>query len=400
MIEKITQHLSQYNLDVRKTNDARFTDQKCTPDVVCIIADCVMNIRESSPNQEFVVQDIWDSQYFIKNVKAIFNKPSAKNPTTKSEYDKFIQQPLRLLAYAGILSIEKRGNKNFYKINNLPFLEYISLKDRNAYVFLYQYFVKVLSDSGMLKFFEEYKEKYYAGNLTDTYFKELQNRFIKFIIGNTAINGEVEVRRIFPKILNVYACENNLPGSVKGRISPNEFYYTDLMYNRTNWRDVSKDKTISRQEAFAENELNTITDTAFNSYLVQKAMNQIKKMYKESEVKDQWANGEATQIHHIFPKSKFPELAHYLENLIKLTPTQHFTKAHPNNKTDEINIDYQLVCLLAKSDSIEKSLNKGEFIYSKESFVFCINIGLKQELAFSLNFKDIKTQLVHIYNNM
>ncbi|CAI9429415.1 hypothetical protein MSHRCOH1_04310 [Candidatus Ornithobacterium hominis] len=100
-----------------------------------------MNIRESSLNEEFVVQDIWDSQYFIKNVKAIFNKPSAKNPTTKSEYDKFIQQPLRLLAYAGVLSVEKRGAKNFYKINNLPLLEYISLKDRNAYVFLFNFFL-------------------------------------------------------------------------------------------------------------------------------------------------------------------------------------------------------------------------------------------------------------------
>lgn len=187
---------------------------------------------------------------------------------------------------------------------------------------------------------------------------------------------------------------------MKGRMSKNEFYYTDLMYNRTNWRDVSKDKTISRQEAITENELDNIKDAAFDKYLVQKAMNQIKKMYKESEVKDQWANGEATQVHHIFPKSKFPQLAHYLENLIKLTPTQHFTKAHPNNKTDEINIDYQLVCLLAKSESIEKSLNKGEFIYSKESFVFCVNTGLKQKLEFNLNFKDIKTQLVHIYNNL
>lgn len=153
MIEKITQHLSQYNPDVRKTNDARFRDQKCTPDVVCIITDYIINIRESSPIQEFVVQDIWGS-------------------------------------------------------------------------------------------------------------------------------------------------------------------------------------------------------------------------------------------------------SHYLENLIKLTPTQHFTKAHLNNKTDKINIDYQLVCLLSKSDSIEKSLNKGEFIYSIESFVFCINTGLKQELASSLNFQDIKMQLVHIYNNM
>ena len=391
--------LNSINYDIRIKQDARFMDQKCTPDVVCIIADCIINLRESEPNKEFIVQDIWDSQYFIKNVKAIFNKPSATNPTTKSEYDKFIQQPLRLLAYAGVLDIEKRGTKNFYKVANLSVLEYISLKDRNAYNFLYQYFVKVLSDSGLLKFFEAYKVKFENVNLTQVDFEDLQSRFIKFIIGNTAINGEVEIRRIFPKLLNVFACENNLPGSVKGRMSESQFYYTDLMYNRKNWRDMSKDKTISRQEAINVSEQNIIEGTAFNAYLVQKAMNQIRKMYTESEVKDQWANGDATQIHHIFPKSKFPQLAHYLENLIKLTATQHYTKAHPNNKTDAINLDYQLVCLLAKSDSIEKSLQKNELYYRKESFVYCINTGLNQELKADLTFRQIKTELATIYND-
>ena len=394
-VEKL---LNSKNYDIRKTNDARFMDQKCTPDVVCIVADCVLNLRESEPEKEFIVQDIWDSQYFIKNVKAIFNKPSATNPTTRSEYDKFIQQPLRLLAYAGILDIEKRGTTNYYKIANLSVLEYVSLKDRNAFIFLYQYFVKVMSDSGLLKFFEEYKKTYEKGNLTKTDFEALQKRYIKFIIGNTAINGEVEVRRIFPKLLNVYACENNLPGSVKGRISESEFYYTDLMYNRKNWRDLSKDKTISRQEESAESEQIILPDTVFNAYLVQKAMNQIRKMYSDSEVKDQWANGEATQIHHIFPKSEFPQLAHYLENLIKLTATQHYTKAHPNNKTDSINPDYQVVCLLAKSDSIEKSLKKNEHYYRKESFVYCINSGLNLELKADLTFRQIKTELATIYN--
>ena len=391
--------LNSINYDIRIKQDARFMDQKCTPDVVCIIADCIINLRESEPNKEFTVQDIWDSQYFIKNVKAIFNKPSATNPTTKSEYDKFIQQPLRLLAYAGVLDIEKRGTKNFYKVANLSVLEYVSLKDRNAYNFLYQYFVKVLSDSGLLKFFEAYKIKFENGNLTQVDFEDLQSRFIKFIIGNTAINGEVEIRRILPKLLNVFACENNLPGSVKGRMSENQFYYTDLMYNRKNWRDMSKDKTISRQEVINVSEQNIIEGTAFNAYLVQKAMNQIRKMYTESEVKDQWSNGDATQIHHIFPKSKFPQLAHYLENLIKLTATQHYTKAHPNNKTDAINLDYQLVCLLAKSDSIEKSLQKNELYYRKESFVYCINTGLNQELKADLTFRQIKTELATIYND-
>lgn len=120
---------------MRISGDARFMDQKCTPDVVCIIADCVSNLRGDDSEMEFTVQDIWDSQYFNKNVKAIFNKLLASNPTTRSEYDKFIQQPLRLLAYAGVLTIEKRGNKNFYSIANPEILEYISLKDRNAYVF-------------------------------------------------------------------------------------------------------------------------------------------------------------------------------------------------------------------------------------------------------------------------
>jgi hypothetical protein len=392
--------LNSINYDIRVKQDARFMDQKCTPDVVCIIADCIINLRESEPNKEFVVQDIWDSQYFIKNVKAIFNKPSATNTTTKSEYDKFIQQPLRLLAYAGVLSIEKRGTKNFYKIVNLSVLEYISLKDRNAYNFLYQYFVKVLSDSGLFKFFESYRDKYEKGNLTQLDFESLQSHFIKFIIGNTAINGEVEIRRIYPKLLNVFACENNLPGSVKGRISENQFYYTDLMYNRKNWRDLSKDKTISRQESITESEQNIVEGTAFNAYLVQKAISQIKKMYTESEIKDQWSNGDATQVHHIFPKSKFPQLAHYLENLIKLTATQHYTKAHPNNKTDAINIDYQLVCLLAKSDNIEKSLNRNELYYRKESFIYCINTGLSKELNFDLTFRQIKTELATIYNDL
>jgi hypothetical protein len=81
---------------------------------------------------------------------------------------------------------------------------------------------------------------------------------------------------------------------------------------------------------------------------VQKAIALIQKRQRESEVHDQWSIGEATQVHHIFPKAMFPEIAHYIENLIKLTATQHKTMAHPNNNTHEINKDYQLTCLLAK----------------------------------------------------
>lgn len=398
MIAQINEFFSQFDFDIRKSKDARFMDQKVTPDVLCIIADCVLNYT-ADRDIEFTKDDIWNDSYFNTNVKAIFNKPDAKNETTRQEYDKFTSQPLRTLAYSGVLSMRKDGNKNLYRINNKIILEFIAVKERNAYLFLYHYLLKVLSDSGELRFFENFRVKCQNGTITNEDFSDLKERFQRFIIGNTAINGKVEVNRIFPKILNVYACENNIQGTIKGRLSANQFYYTDLMYNRPNWRDVSKNKNVSRNEAVEEHETLMMEQSeAYSDYQVQKAMNMIRKMYKESEVKDQWANGEATQIHHIFPKSGFPQLAHYLENLIKLTPTQHYTKAHPSNKTDAINKDYQLVCLLAKSDSIETSLRKGEFVYRKESFVYVINTGLSENLEIDLNFKQIKRELTRIYN--
>lgn len=398
MIEQINEFFSQFDFDVRKSKDARFMDQKVTPDVLCIMADCVLNYT-ADRDIEFTKDDIWNDNYFNTNVKAIFNKPDAKNETTRQEYDKFTSQPLRTLAYSKVLSMRKDGNKNLYRINNKSILEFIAMKERNAYLFLYHYLLKVLSDSNELRYFEEFKTKCLNGSVDKSDFQDLKTRFQRFIIGNTAINGKVEVNRIFPKILNVYACENNIQGTIKGRLSANQFYYTDLMYNRPNWRDIGKHKNVSRSEAVEEHEtLMMEQNEAYSDYQVQKAMNMIRKMYTESEVNDQWSNGEATQIHHIFPKSDFPQLAHYLENLIKLTPTQHYTKAHPSNKTDAINKDYQLVCLLAKSDSIETSLRRGEFVYRKESFVYVINTGLSENLEIDLNFKQIKRELTRIYN--
>jgi len=396
----IKKYLAKFDLDVRKSGDARFMDQKCTPDVVCIIADCVINFVGSDLSKEFTVKDIWDSKYFLNEVKAVFNKPDAKKETSKREYNKFIGQPLRMLANAKILGITKKGIANCYTIKNFEILEYISIKERNSFNFLYEYFVKVLADSGLLKYFENYKNKYEKKGLENSDYLFLKVKFEKFLHGNTKIDNDFEANRMFPKILNIFATENNLPGSIDGRLSKNQFYFSDLMYNRKNWRDIKKDKNITRQEAEAEyDNLISENENPYNDYLVKKAMSIIRKLYSESEIKDQWANGEATQIHHIFPKNKFPQLAHYLENLIKLTPTQHNTKAHPKNKTTEIDIDYQLVCLLAKSDSIEKSLKKNEMYYRKESLIYCINTGLTTDLKFDITFKQIKTELATIYND-
>lgn len=395
MRETIDKFLSQYDLDVRKTGDARFADQKCTPDVVCFIADCVMNIVK--PGETFTVSDIWDSQYFIKNAVAVFGKPMPTNPTARHEYDKFIQQPLRLLGSAHILSVEKISGINHYRIENEDLLDYISRRERNTYNFLFCYFKKVMEDSGMWKYFQDYIDTALKGTATRNDYMTLRNRFIRFMIGHTAINGEVEIRRIFPKILNIFAVENNICGAERGTISKHSITFSDLMYNRKNWRDLNKEKSMTRQEA-AEETVDSQQE-AYNAYYVQKAIALIRKIQHESEVHDAWSNGIATQVHHIFPKSQFPQIAHYVENLIMLTATQHNTKAHPNNNTQIIDRDYQLVLLLAKSDTIEKSLKRvGEKYYRKESFVYVINTGLSVDWSTTLSFADIRSLLIKFYN--
>lgn len=391
MRTKINEYLSQFDFDVRKTQDARFVDQKCTPDIVCFMADCVMNMLEIKP--VFVINDVWETPYFRQNARVIFNKPWADDKNAYNEYNKVLSQPLKLLAYSHILNVKKVKRSLTFSVENEELLDYISRKDINAYNFLYCYFMKVMSDSGFVKYFKEYEKESKVDPIAAR--DEIYERYFRFINGNTPTHSRKDIRRMFHKVFNVYATEHNLHGS-NGKIS----CYSDLMYNKKNWRDLDKDKTITRQEAMSpKNTKKDAKQKAITAYYVQKAIALIRRIHNTSEVNDSWSNGDATQVHHIFPKSKFPQIAHYVENLILLTATQHNTKAHPGNKTQQVNKDYQLVCLLAKANTIENSLSThGDKYYRKESFIYVINTGLDADFSISLSFEDIKKNLVQIYN--
>lgn len=389
MREVINEYLNKFDFDIRKSHDSRYVDQKCTPDIVCFLADCILNIAAS--HSIFTANDIWQSQYFKHNCRVVFNKPYADDKRAKNEYNKWFSQPLKLFHKAGILDANLLTRPATYSINNEELLDYISRRERNSYNFLYCYFSKVLKDSGFWRYFEEYLH-----NVTDNRIaakNELYDRYNRLISGNTPTQSRLDIYRMFHKVLNVLAAEHNVPGS-SGKEAR---MFSDLMYNRKNWRDLNKEKTITRQEA-AEERVDEQQE-AYNSYYVQKATNLLKKIQKESEVHDSWANGSATHAHHIFPKAQYPQIAHYIENLIMLTATQHNTKAHPNNNTQMIDKDYQLVCLLAKADTIEQSLRRvGEKYYRKESFLFVIKTGLDFELSMQLSFQGIKNCLIQIYN--
>lgn len=91
----ISDFLDKYDYDVIKTGDARWIDQKCTYDVVSIIADCIIEYVDENDVKEFTVSDIWHSEYARENVISIFSKP---DPELKAgnEYDKYFGQPIKL----------------------------------------------------------------------------------------------------------------------------------------------------------------------------------------------------------------------------------------------------------------------------------------------------------------
>ena len=388
--------IDKSELDVRKTHNARFSDQKCTPDIVCFIADCIINTE--CRFRVFSVYDLWGTSYFCENMQAIFRKPAPTDERARHEYDKVLAQPLKLLGYSKILNVHKSGRRLSFNVRDLEMLEWLARSDRNAIIFLNFYFERVLTASGFMSNMHDYCTTV-KNNPDPAIIREarsaLYEKFHTFISDCTPTHSKVDTDRIFHKIFNIYAYNNRIPGSTEECL---QFY--DLMYNRENWRDINKTKEQTRQEQEGI-QANAPTEQLeiFTSYYVGKAIKLIRKLHYVSEVHDKWGDGEATQVHHIFPKADFPQFAAYLENLILLTATQHFTLAHPNNNTHLIDKDYQEVCLLCKADSIERNIKlNGEKYYRKDLFVEVVNTGLSLDLSEEMSFMDIKKSIINKYN--
>lgn len=374
--------LQQHNYDLRISGNGRWIDQKCAADVVTVVADCILNFYLEDDDGIFTTPDIWHYKYAVDNVEAIFKKPGVESHAAKNEYDKFFQQPMEMLANAMVLKKTKKGNRNFYQVNNVEILEYIALRERNALWFLNCYIEKVLKDSGIYSVFDEF----FHYQTKDTY-RDMKLSFSQFIIANTKINGETECNRIFIKVLNPLAYFKNARGTERGTLSENIITYDMLMYNRNNFRDLysEKPKGITRKEYAKANPV--VVNEAYYHYQSAKAKrylryfndqfrNGMPELMEENHIQDK-----ATHIHHIFPESQFPEICFYIENLIALTPTQHLNYAHPNGNTQEISKTYQYLLLLSKADRIRENLSQSDFerVYDFSNFLYVLQIGFDND---------------------
>ena len=80
----------------------------------------------------------------------------------------------------------------------------------------------------------------------------------------------------------------------------------------------------------------------------------------------------------------------FKENLIRITPDEHFTKAHPKNNTQKIDENFQIELLKAKLNSIETSFKNKENFYDLKNFIFILNIGFNINLPDDLTVNDLK----------
>lgn len=374
--EEVFEFLNSRNYDVRISGNARWIDQKCTADVILIIADCILQHTGYNTETEFTVSDIWQDQYTKYNVETIFLKPNLDSNMANNEYDKYFSQPINLLEYSGVLLDIGTNSRHNYKINNLELLEFIALRETNSLFFLTNYIRKVLQDSGIYDSFQNFFD-----NQTHNDFIQLKQTFIDFTIRHTRINKPLECRRIFTKILNPLAFSLQKLGTRRGFPSPTPITLDELRYNRINWRDElsGKSKNITRQE-YNEQQQQVDATSRYNVERAKRIVRRFNAQYHNSvsEVLQDTELVNATQIHHIFPESEFPSISDYIENLIALTPNQHISMAHPNNQTRYIDRDFQYICLLAKTKTIMNDL-LGESrteTYNFDSYKTVLNTGL------------------------
>lgn len=388
--EKFIQtYVEKRNYDVRESGNARFTDQKCIPDVVCAVAECIMEYVGEDLSVTFSKDDIWHSEYSNNLLAECFSKPDTENTTTTSEYDKFFAQPMKMLAAAGILSETKENGVNIYRVIERDILSFISLREKNALVFLDIYLTKVMEDSGCMPYFTDFFNKQDKRSLD-----ALRDKLTALYKKHTPVQGDYEPPRIFNKIINIMAFRRRKKGTIRGHLSMFPLTIDEIRYNRINWRDVKKPKDVSRQEYALQ------VDNSVSGYAgyYERSVNQAKKFVRDLEQYSEvhhYPSYMATDSHHIFMKSEYPELADMPENIIALTGTEHYSYAHPNRNTQRTDPNYQMVCLISKLDSIERNFQQGNDDYSLADFTKVLNEGLDtEEFQVQMGFEGIKAHLL------
>ncbi len=214
-------------------------------------------------------------------------------------------------------------------------------------------------------------------------------------------------------MLNPLAFKYESRGTERGHLSADIIKKSDMMYNRDNFRDVYRDKPkgVSRQEWLVQHPEINRRDGYFEQMMARSKKtlrNYIDKTRDgQSEltqfIEEQTDTERATQMHHIFPKNEFPEIRHYIENLIALTPNQHLVYAHPDNNMQCVDPAAQKILLIAKTYSIRENLayEKNDPIYEFSNLLEVLSTGWDDKDVLDIeegDFADVFHSINYHYN--
>ena len=348
----LAQKWKSATLDIRKTGNGRWYDQKVTPDIVAMICEVIVDYCESKSTNSFTVKDLWHSSFFEDSMRYDFGKPPPKNPKSGKEYDKVVSQPLNVLHSACILDLVKKRPKKF-SVNPKfkSFLGKLAGNERGTSEFLAAYIEEVLRQSGLHNGFAAFFKQQSKDS-----FALIKENFCKFTNTHTGIKKEKECVRMFQKVLNIQAFKNRKRGAQTGRLSRDIISLDKIRYNRINFRDIRKPKHIPRKQQNVS-ATKGIPANVRTSRFVQSTIRAVKEHHAhKSEVQDQFAatpNRAGLQGHHIFSRSAYPALSCYRENIIVLSATQHAAQAHGGTTAKS----YALLCLLKKLDAVKQCDN-------------------------------------------
>ena len=391
------------NYDIRVSHNARWIDQKCTPDVMWSVCDFVLHYIDNV-NTNFTASDIWHSDYAKLTIAETYSKPGIDEKAAENEYDKVFSQPLCLLCYAGIIKdISVNARRHLYEVVNREMLEYIAMNDIYSLRFLQVYIEKVLKDSNLFSFFDDF-----FIHQDKSHFNKLKSKFIDFYHRYTPVKRDYEPKRIFIKVINPLAHKYSKCGTRKGKMSNTLITKADMMYNKDNFRDIyrGKPKNITRKQWLKMN-----PDIDLRIGYFEQMLSKAKKIIRDnailrgniSELTQFNSNYNdrtpATQIHHIFPQNEFPEIKHYCENLIALTPNQHYNFAHPDNNTQIVDMNAQKWILIAKTSSIKENINNSseETIYDFANLLYILHVGWSDDDVLDIENNNF-SEVVHSIN--
>lgn len=379
-------------LDLTKTPEKTgiHFEQKITPDLLWCVAQAILSIIESNDSKVFSDKEIRTSQVFDSLMRDYFSKPGQEKDT-ENEYNKVSSYQLGLLTYSCVLKQVGQRPKQ-YQVEEMEILKFIASNELNSIKFLGLYVDKFLKDNKLLEIFKNYKEQPILSN-----YIKAKVEYLNWARANTKVKG-LDPRhsyRVFNKIFNIFAYTHRLPGELKARVIRGICPYFFLVYNQPNFRDVRKPPGMSRR-AFYRLFIKEASKRVQLQIRVRHAKQEVKEKHQGSEVQEsKWGYEKDVGMaaHRILMESEYPEFASFRENVIVLTPGQHFSFAHPRGNTQIVDEKFQLVCLLAKLKSIEHSINKKDSFYKLKNLILILNKRFNWNLNQKTNIKAIRKKL-------